>query len=236
VLAEKLGRQRIVGAVTEIGGYMIGPGEIAETRADGGFVIGELDGSDTPRIHRVQEAFSACAPTVITSTIRGLLWSKLAWNCMMNPLTALTGLGQGEVWTSPGLPELALQIGREVEDVASADGAELQPLTFLGVDLPALLSDTRDRAAPALSLVVELYTPQAGKSTSMREDVRHGRRTEIAFLNGHVVRRGEQLGVPVALNREIVRLVQSVESGARSPAPGLVEALVLSAKLESERR
>ena len=40
---------------------------------------------------------------------------------MMNPLTAVTGLGQGEIWASPELRELARRVGREVRDVASAD-------------------------------------------------------------------------------------------------------------------
>lgn len=233
VLAEKLGRERIVGAVTEIGGHVVGPGEIAETRADGGFVIGELDGSDSPRVRRIREVISACAPTSITPTIRGLLWSKLIWNCMMNPLTALTGLGQGEIWADGYLGELAVHVGREARDVARADGAALEPLAFLGVDLPALLADDQERATVVRRHVVQLYLPQAGKSTSMREDVKHGRRTEIDFLNGHVVRRGQQLGVPVGLNHEIVQLVHSVESRALTPAPGIVRSLALSARPES---
>jgi 2-dehydropantoate 2-reductase len=232
VLAETLGRDRIVGAVTEIGGYVVEPGEIAETRADGGFVIGELDGADTPRVHRVQEVLSSCAPTTITPNIRGLLWSKLTWNCMLNPLTALTGLGQGEVWTEPSLRDVAVQLGREARNVARADGAELQPLTFFGVDLPALLGDDVDLAEATLRRVIEIYRPQMGKSTSMREDVKLGRRTEIEFLNGHVARLGESLGVPVELNRDVVRVVQSIESGELSPSPELVKTLARAANSE----
>lgn len=225
LLAERFGQDRVVGAVTEIGGHFIGPGEIVETRADGGFVIGELDGIDRPRTQRVQEALSACAPTNITSTIRGVLWSKLVWNCMMNPLTALTGLGQGAIWTTADLAETAVRVGREAAAVAHADGSVLEPLTFLGVDLPALLHDDPDIASGALRDVVDLYRPQSAKSTSMREDVLHGRRTEIEALNGHVVKRGLELGVPVDLNVELVRLVRSVGAGELAPGPNVVDSL-----------
>jgi 2-dehydropantoate 2-reductase len=227
-LSELLGRERVVGAVTEIGGYVARPGEIVETRRDGGFVIGELDGSDGPRIRRIQAVLSACAPTIVSSSIRSLLWSKLTWNCMMNPLTALTGLGQGEVWTTPTLAGLAVAVGQEARDVAQADGAGIEPLTFLGVDLPGLLSDDPGEATVERRRVVRLYEPQATKSTSMREDVRHGRRTEIGFLNGHVVRRGDDLGVPVELNRALARLVAAVECCDLAPGPDLLAPLVPS--------
>jgi 2-dehydropantoate 2-reductase len=225
ILGARLGTEHILGAVTEIGGYIVAPGEIAETRADGGFVIGELDGSDSSRLERARDALAACAPTVTTSTIRSLLWSKLTWNCMMNPLTTLAACGQGEVWLTPRLQELALAVGRESAAVAGQEGAPLEALTFLGVDLPALLSDDSQFAEATLATVVERYRSQAQKSTSMREDVARGRPTEIEALNGHVVRRGRELGVSVPLNSKIVESIRAVERGELVPGLQTVEAL-----------
>lgn len=229
LLAERLGRERVVGAVTEVGGYMEGPGAIVESRADGGFVIGELDGSETSRIAEVQAALSACAPTTVTRTIRSALWSKLTWNCMMNPLTAATGLGQGEIWTSAELSELAVQVGREAAAVARADGADLEPLPFLGVDLPALVDADAERAGEAKACIVGLYRPQSGKSTSMREDVKHRRRTEIDALNGHVVSVGRRHGVPVELNAALVGVMHAIERGEAQPGVDLVASLEAAA-------
>jgi 2-dehydropantoate 2-reductase len=225
LLGNELGRDRIIGAVTEIGGYMVGAGEIVETRAGGGFVIGELDGNETVRARDVQRVMSACAPTTITPTIRNLLWSKLTWNCMMNPITALTGRGQGEVWTTPSLRELTLAVGREAAAVARADGTELEPLTFLGVDLPGLLSDSNELAQATKERVIKLYRRQIGKSTSMLEDTRNGRRTEVDSLNGYVFRRGEQFGVPVERNRALTHLVHLVEKGEAVVGDSLVDNL-----------
>jgi ketopantoate reductase len=120
---------------------------------------------------------------------------------------------------------LALAIGRESAAVAAQDGAVLEALTFLGVELPALLSDDSERAEATLTNVVELYRPQAAKSTSMREDMTHGRRTEIDFLNGHVVRRGQLLGVSVPLNSNLVESVHAVERGQLVPGAGALDAL-----------
>jgi 2-dehydropantoate 2-reductase len=56
----------------------------------------------------------------------------------------------------------------------------------------------------------------------MREDVRHRRPTEVDYLNGHVVGRGEEFGIPTPLNARLVTLVRQVESGAERQRPELL--------------
>src|SRR6185312_16148846 len=68
-LAQLLGSERVLGAVTEIGGYVSGPGQIVETRAEGGFVLGELDGAMTDRLSSVAEVLGRCAPVTPTDDI-----------------------------------------------------------------------------------------------------------------------------------------------------------------------
>jgi 2-dehydropantoate 2-reductase len=176
-------------------------------------------------MQQVRDALEACAPTVTTSTIRSLLWSKLTWNCMMNPLTALAACGQGEVWLTPRLQELALAVGRESAAVADREGVPLEALTYLGVDLPSLLSDNFEVAEATRATVVERYRSQAQKSTSMREDVARGRATEIEALNGHIVRRGRELGLSVPLNSKLVESIRAVERGELRPSLRAVDAL-----------
>lgn len=225
-LCKRLGPERVIGAVCEIGGYLDGPGEIVETRAEGGFVIGELDGTDTPRLREAQKVLAACAPTVVSPQIRNVLWSKLTWNCIMNSLTAITGLGQGQVWAQTRLRELAAGVAREAAAVAEADGAALEPLGFLGVDLPGLASTDQTVAGRTIEAIVRRYEAQWEKSTSMLQDVRHGRPTEVDYLNGHVVRRGRELGVAAPLNARLVELVHAVERGADRQGVQLLDSLV----------
>jgi 2-dehydropantoate 2-reductase len=225
LLAERLGASRVIGVVTEVGARVARPGTIIETRTGGGFVIGEMDGAHTPRLRETRDVLSACAPVEVTSTIRGVLWSKLTWNCMMNPLTAVTGLGQGYVWTLEPLHRAAVAIAREAAAVAAAEGALLEPLSFLGVDLPGLVSDEREAAQSALRATQRQYHSQLDRPTSMLEDIRHGRLTEVDYLNGYVVRRARCHGVATPLNAMVVELVHAVEQGAEAPRPRLVAAL-----------
>jgi 2-dehydropantoate 2-reductase len=58
--------------------------------------------------------------------------------------------------------------------------------------------------------------------TSMLQDVEKGRPTEIDYMNGHVVKKGGELGIPTPLSAEMVRLVKDVEHGKRRPDPQAV--------------
>ena len=47
----------------------------------------------------------------------------------------------------------------------------------------------------------------AENSSSMREDIRKGRATEVEYINGYVVKRGEEMGVKCVLNYMLMQLV-----------------------------
>jgi 2-dehydropantoate 2-reductase len=221
---------RVVGAVTETGGYLAGPGEVVETRADGGFVVGELDGRQSARLDTVKSILENCAPVSISDNIIGDLWSKLTWNCMMNALCGATTLGQGEIITSSETRRLALAVGRETGRVATAAGVALEPLRFLGVDLPALVGDDPAASRLAERHVIDLYSRQMGKGTSMSSDIAGGRRTEVEALNGFVVRKAAALGLRAHCNAAIVQIVNQIDAHERQPGPDVIADLVEALK------
>jgi 2-dehydropantoate 2-reductase len=53
----------------------------------------------------------------------------------------------------------------------------------------------------------------------MGQDVHKGRKTEIDYMNGHVVTQGKARGVPTPVNAAVVDMVHEVESGARKQSP-----------------
>jgi 2-dehydropantoate 2-reductase len=61
---------------------------------------------------------------------------------------------------------------------------------------------------------------------SMAQDVTKGRHTEIDYMNGHVVARGRECGVPTPVSAAVVEVVHEVERGDRKPEPQNI-ALVL---------
>ena len=64
----------------------------------------------------------------------------------------------------------------------------------------------------------ELGRAMSGATSSTAQDIARGRPTEIDSLNGYLVRRGAELGVPVPVNRTLHALVKLLETSAATGA------------------
>jgi 2-dehydropantoate 2-reductase len=220
------GKERTLGCVITIGAGMYEPGHATRTdRQAVGFKIGEHDGRDTPRARALAEVMSAVAPTKVTTNLFGERWSKLAVNCMGNPLAGLSGLGSAEVRSLPGPRRLCIQVAAEVIRVGRAAGYEVEPIFGVtaqrfvdAAEGRGLAEVEADLAAGAQSL--------AGGRPSLLQDVMRGRRTEIEHLNGYVSARGRALGVPTPFNDAIVRAVLAHGVGRLTPDPKNLEPLL----------
>jgi ketopantoate reductase len=60
---------------------------------------------------------------------------------------------------------------------------------------------------------------------SLLQDVIKGRRTEADELNGHVVVKGKEVGVPAPMNQAIVEAMKALERGEIKPVPSNVDRL-----------
>jgi 2-dehydropantoate 2-reductase len=120
------------------------------------------------------------------------VWRKLVGNAAVNPVSALVGITNGEL-----LQHLAARIvdaaARETARVACAEGVPI--------------SD--DEAIALWRAMAELT---AANRSSMLQDVRNGRPTEIDWINGEVARRGRRHGVPTPVNEALLKLVEVLEA------------------------
>jgi 2-dehydropantoate 2-reductase len=165
------------------------------------------------------------APAVVTTNLWGERWSKLALNCMLNPLAGLSGLGTAEVRSEPLTRRLAAHIGAEVVRVGSALGHRIEPILGIAADRFAAATDSgaieilgKEIAADAMS--------RTGGRPSMLQDVMKGRRTEIDYLNGFVAAEGRGAGVPTPFNDAVVAAFQAHAVGALRPDPRHLDPLV----------
>ena len=129
--------------------------------------------------------------TLAMADARGAQWTKLIFNAATNPIGALTGLPHGVACDQPHLRKLIS--GLAAEGVAVAKALGITPDS----DPEKLIDHAREVA----------YHHKA----SMLQDVLARRPTEIAALNGGIVRFGEETGVATPLNRAIQALVQGLE-------------------------
>ena len=186
--------ERVVRGTTFPAGRLVEPGHV-QWDVKGDTTIGPFEPSPAPagEIERLAEACTrAGLPTSAVADARGPQWRKLIFNAATNPVGALTGLTHGRVCENQGLRALVSGLVDEGKAVAAAQGIELD------ADPEELI----DHAA------IVAYDHKA----SMLQDVEARRQTEIDYLNGGIVRFGDEHGVPAPLNEAILALVKGLEA------------------------
>ncbi|MEH6651851.1 MAG: 2-dehydropantoate 2-reductase [Motiliproteus sp.] len=116
------------------------------------------------------------------------LWQKLAINAAINGLTAKHGCCNGELASNPLYFREMEQLCREVEKVTQTSGQ----LLF---------------AQPLIEHAQKIAEATSTNYSSMLQDVRNGRRTEIDFINGFICRQAAQQGIDVPYNQALVDTV-----------------------------
>jgi 2-dehydropantoate 2-reductase len=230
-VAAILGRERVIGALVGWGATMHAPG-VCEMTSRGKLIVGELDGRVTPRVRQLKATLDAAAPTVVSTNIYGALWSKLAINCVVTTLGAVTGQLLGHMLQRRAIRRLALAIISEVVDVAHAHDIAPEPVGGT-LDIHRLYLEP-DRRAGTFGL--DLITRHAimfavglkfrHLKSSMLQSLERGRRTEIDFMSGYVVERGQDKGVPTPVNAALTALVRQIEAGTRPSTPDNLEGLL----------
>jgi 2-dehydropantoate 2-reductase len=224
-VAAVAGRERTLGCVITIGAGLYEPGHAMRTDTNAiGFKIGELDGRDTPRARALVSILDDVAPARLTTNLFGERWSKLAVNCMANPLAGLSGYGSAEIRTEPVPRRIAIQVAAEVAQVGRAAGHEVEPIFGIAAQRFVDAAEGRGREAVEAEMAAGAGS-LAGGRPSLLQDVLRGRRTEIDELNGYVVAEGRRLGVPTPINEAVVREVHRHGVGTLKPDPKNLEPL-----------
>ena len=134
-----------------------------------------------------QEAITDCH---WDTDIESALWLKLAINCAINPLTALHNCYNGELGEAPALRAKVSELCAEIATVARAAGYD------------QLANGLEDQ-------VFAVIRGTANNRSSMLQDLRAGRRTEIDYLTGYLVRLADELDIPVPMNLELLREIKA---------------------------
>jgi 2-dehydropantoate 2-reductase len=187
--------ERVIRGTTFPAGKILAPGHVQwDVKGDTTFGPFEPQPTAAAEIACLADACTrAGMPSTAVEDARGPQWRKVIFNASTNPIGALTGLTHGRVCEDPGLRVLVTGLVDEGKAVAAAQEIELD----------ADPEDLIDHAArPDVA-----YDHKA----SMLQDVEARRATEIDYLNGGIVRFGDEHGVPTPLNRVIWALVKGLE-------------------------
>ena len=188
MVARRVGREHVAGGVAYVAAVIAEPGLIRHTALDA-LIVGELDGAMSPRLLALRDAASAAGFTFTASEdIRVDLWSKFVRLSVFSSMTAATRSPLGVLRAQPALFALVEAAVDEAFAVGLAHGVALGP-----------------RVRDEVFAMYRSMPPQA--KSSMLEDLERGRRLELPWLGGAVVRLGRDAGVPTPVHETIEKLL-----------------------------
>lgn len=122
---------------------------------------------------------------------------KLAVNCLINPLTVLLDARNGEILHNHHLSRVRYLLLAEISAVIRS--------------LPELRGipnvDLRFSPERLEGVAVGVARKTSDNISSMLQDVRRAQRTEVEYINGYIVKRGEEVGIKAVMNYMVMQMV-----------------------------
>ena len=216
-IAKRIGAERTIGCLVDFSADYHAPGEIYRARA-GNLFIGELDGTMSPRLAEIHRL---CALSVLTHScknIMGFVWAKMC-KATVDAMTALVDTDSLKLRADRTYHPIRIQLLRESIKVAAADGVQVE--VFAHFNPAPFIDESPAGVEAAFTMLDGMATGQAKGNTKVRtgyfrDIVVRKRKSEIDYISGEIVRRGEQAGVPTPVNRLLAQMFEEIESGRRA--------------------
>jgi 2-dehydropantoate 2-reductase len=175
----------VAAAVVYVATEMAGPGHVKH-HGRGDLVI------EPSAAHVAPALVAAGIAAEVSDNVRGALWLKLILNCAYNAVSAISQLPYGKTAVGDGVQDAMRDVVAECLAVAQAEGVQV--------------------AGDIDAAVRMIFDTMPNQFSSTAQDLARGKKSEIDYLNGLVVRRGAALGIATPANRVLWALVKLLES------------------------
>lgn len=192
ILSEFVKEDHIIIGTTEDNGAVLGLGHIRHGgagRTNVGMLVEDKEGF----LPKLKEAFDDCGfDVLIHENIQQLIWDKLFTNVSLSALTGVLQVDMGFIAANAHAWTMTQRLVHEAVAVATAMG-----LTFDEEEI--------------LEKVKKTSEGSPNGCTSIRADLRDGRKTEVDTISGSVVRAARKVNVPAPTHEFIVEMVHAME-------------------------
>jgi 2-dehydropantoate 2-reductase len=197
MLASILGADHVMGGVAEISATIAAPGVIKKLSPFALIRFGELDRRRSPRAEALAAALSEAGIGVdLSEDINLAIWNKFVFLTELSAITAITRHPIGRVRADPDTRALLEEIMREALRVGQAAGVPIKDAVIA------------ERLQFIDGLVPEIRA-------SMAVDLLAGRRLELPWSSGAVVRKGAELGIATPANCFVCKALKLDGLGAQ---------------------
>lgn len=189
-------KERVIIGTTEDNGAVLGMGHVRRGgvgKTNAGMLTQDSEGF----LAKMKESFDNCGFTLkICENIQQLIWDKLFTNVSLSAVTGILQVDMGYIAANEYAWNLTKALIHEAVLVAKAMGLE--------ADEEAIVKKVSDTS---------VNNPNG--CTSIRADLRDGRRTEVDTISGAVVRAGHEYNVAVPSHEFVVNMVHAMEGRDR---------------------
>ncbi len=198
-----IGKGRTIGGRVMFGVEFVAPGHFHVSVFAEKVMLGSADGGlSQDRVAGIADIFTGAGiPTEATEEIQRYLWGKVLFNCCLNALSALLDTCYGKLGEQAETRQIISDVIDEVFSLAGRKGVNM-----------GFVSPDAYREFFFNCLLVNAYSHHS----SMLQDVKRGKRTEIDAINGAIVALAEKEGIDTPVNRLLTRLVRAQEKLAAS--------------------
>lgn len=184
--------ERIIIGTTEDNGTVLGQAHVRRG-GQGKTNVGMLTQDKEGFLPRLKEAFDSCGFHVkIHENIQYLIWDKLFTNVSLSAVTGILQVDMGYIASNPRAWEMTCRLIHEAVLTAKAAGMDFDE------------EQLKERVR-----LTSLNNPQG--CTSIRADLRSGKKTEVDTISGAVVRAAHKYGVEVPCHEFVVNMVHAME-------------------------
>jgi 2-dehydropantoate 2-reductase len=209
-----VGAERTISCSITWGSTNKGPGQLMQT-TDGGFIIGQWPTGKNRMVDDTAVLLNSAFPTEVSDNIIGDRWTKLLITVSLTGVGTCAGLTYGETIASALACKVALLVITETYDIGDAAGVKFAAL--MGVSPSVVLVHNKEEYEKAAKLMEFAFANHGATKPSMWQDIEKGRKTEVDFVNGYVVRKGKELGKPTPANELVTKIVHQIEGGEKQP-------------------
>ncbi len=183
--------ERIVCGITSHGVTMLETGHILHAGSGPTSVASFLPQQAELAVFSAKIMAEAGIKTQMLSDAQSMIWSKLIINASINPLTVISNVTNGQILLNKDLRSTMHKAALEAASVAEARGT-------------SLVYDN------VINAVEDVCHATKDNVSSMLQDFRYGRKTEIDSINGVIIKEAKIHGIPSPINEMLFQKVKKL--------------------------